>query len=250
MTKTCIGALAALLASAGVGCAFDSESAGPALVFDPDPGPGEPGTDTGGDPDISVPTVQTSTFKNGVDNYIGNVDTFIDEDQPDDIFGYNTFAKWDLDSSGLEVTLLRFDEIVGDEGSQIPSQATIVSATLSLVIQPGKPEAVRQPGTLHEIRGTWGADTTWHSFTQSELGNTLDQRFVAASMADLPFEPGVGNIDVTSSLQRWAQGQTENHGWIFLPGNDITVPFFSGDASEVEHRPTLVVEWFVQEPSQ
>ncbi|MBM83032.1 MAG: hypothetical protein CMJ78_20925 [Planctomycetaceae bacterium] len=110
--------------------------------------------------DLLNSNLVTTTFHQGVDGYIGTVDTFLSGDRPD-----KTFHKWrrneiDLSMSGNhEHTLLRFDDMFGSGDGQIPFGSEIVSATLTFYVVNGGNRI-----TLHRMLTNWDETATWNSF--------------------------------------------------------------------------------------
>lgn len=80
--------------------------------------------------------VQTATFQQGVGGYSATTDTFVHQNTPGTANGAATSLKVDGDDpagTGLDAqALVRFDNLFGAAVGQIPSNATIRSATLQL----------------------------------------------------------------------------------------------------------------------
>jgi len=85
---------------------------------------------------IEKEAVQTASFQQGVGSYVGTTDTMLREDSPATSHAATTSLKVDADNptgSGQRTqALLRFDALFGDGPGQIPANAVLRSATLTL----------------------------------------------------------------------------------------------------------------------
>ena len=111
--------------------------------------------------------------------------------------------------------LLRFDNFVGTNYWQVPSNAIVVSAELLVSVN-----NTGDGGTLHRMLIPWDAENdTWDS-----LGEGVDQDDIESSSAyysQVGVEDGSGatgtgiiSIGVTPDVQAWVNG-TNNFGWVF-----------------------------------
>jgi len=178
-----------------------------------------------------------TSFQQGVDGYDGTVDTNLREADPETSYRSDSTVTVDTNdpqnSENRAQALLRFDGIVGDADAQIPSQATVQSATLTVeTIDEGDGAAV------HRMLSEWRADDTWASMDGgvqadgSEAATTPDAK--TGSVAS-----GSTRIDVTDSVQRWVDGDA-NYGWAFLPLGDDGWDF---QTAEGETPPKLTVRY-------
>ena len=180
------------------------------------------------------PGSTTLQFQPGSGGYFGVVDTYLHQSQPDTSRASSTTLVVDsVDSKGEVQALLRFDDIIGSASGQIPLGATILSATL--VVQT---TSKGDGATLHRMLLPWSDSATWNSLAngiqadgiEAMIPNDLDTGFIPA---------GTTRLDVTTSLQAWADGQA-NHGWAFLPLGPDGWDFNSAEGST---PPTLIVEY-------
>ncbi|MCE8018114.1 tandem-95 repeat protein [Halomonas sp. MCCC 1A17488] len=180
------------------------------------------------------PASATLQFQQGVDGYAGVVDTYLHGGSKATSRAGATLLNVDSDDKGNPVqTLLRFEQIFGSGAGQIPLGATIVSATLELNTS-GKGDGAR----LHRMLVPWNDTDTWNSFSDGLQADGVE----AHANADLTtgFVPtGTTRLDVTASLQAWADG-APNHGWAFLPTGPDGWDFHSAEGST---PPRLVVEY-------
>ena len=178
---------------------------------------------------------ETLTFQTGVDDYAGTVDTYLQQDQPGADNGSAPVLNVDTsDPSGTGQSvqaLVRFDDIVGAGSGQVPGGATVTSATLAVETTDEGAGAA-----LHRMLVGWSDGDSWDS-----LGNGVQaDGSEAAATADTTtgtVSTGTTTIDVTDSVQRWVDGET-NHGWAFLPLGGNGWDFYSAEGAT---PPTLTV---------
>jgi hypothetical protein len=184
----------------------------------------------GGEP--ALPSILN--FQQGVAGYAGTIDTYLHQASPGTVRRTAKELIVDgVDKGGEVQALLRFDDIFGAGPGRIPLGAIIGSATLELATT-NKGDGA----SIHRMVGAWSDTDTWTS-----LGNGIQADGVEAMMqADLitGFVPiGTTTLDVTASLQAWANGQT-NLGWAFLPLGSDGWKFNSAEGTVA---PKLTVEF-------
>jgi len=168
-------------------------------------------------PGTFAETYPVSIFVQGLTGYTGTQDAEIHSNASADIpLGGSLSMKCDLDDNGVAQGLLRFANLFGSGLNQIPPGSRIRSATLTLnQIDPGS--AVN----LHRMLVDWDQSTiTWNNLVGGITANGLEAAtFIDATIPEV--QPnGPVEIDVTASLQTWANGEL-NYGWALLPtGND------------------------------
>ena len=199
---------------------------------------------------IIVPT--TLTFQQGVDGYADTSDTFIFQELPDASYGGQDYVEWDGQEStsppglGTIIGLIRFDEIFGTGPGQIPvAGEEITSATLQY-----NTFDVGDDAELREVRVAWGEDLTWNTLgvapgpqEDDDYGPILG--FAPGSLGDA----ASFNLNVTASIQEWADDPTKNNGWILIPTGTNGAEFYSSEFStDVTLRPKLTVVYGGSEP--
>jgi hypothetical protein len=120
----------------------------------------------------------TTTFSQGVNGYMGTLDTMLQQASPTATAGTATTIGIDT-GTGTDATqvLLGFDSLFGTGPGQIPPGATITSATMTLRTTSGSV----QGGSLHHMLVDWDNASTWAS-----LGNGVQTDGIeAVSAADL-----------------------------------------------------------------
>lgn len=190
-----------------------------------------------GDP-ITGPA--THIFQQRLNGYEGTIDTQINENNP----GLDYAGEWtlttDLDDSGSRVNgLLGFTDIIGNNAGQIAPGSAITSAKLLFHVTSSTVGTISFHRMLVPFaeKSTWFDFTpqpvTWHDITfwdpdeeeyvtqtvmvgggietdDSEARIESDASFTCPKGFPTPFI-----IDVTSSVQAWADGET-NYGWAML----------------------------------
>ena len=189
--------------------------------------------------------VQTRSFQQGANSYLGTADTMLSQAAPSTNFRSSATLQVCGASGASYQTLLRFDNIIGNGANQVPQNATIVSAML----QWRSTDTSDNTCELHRMLKSWSDSTaTWNS-----LGNGVQADDIeAVSVADALVTPSgyyptipLTTCDVTASVQAWANGARTN-GWVIMSsGGDQ----WSFDSSEGALHPILTVSYVIPEPS-
>ena len=191
------------------------------------------------------------TFQQGVNGYSGMVDTMIRSADPDTVFAdsatqydgtYQYQYNADTDSSGgPSQVLMRFDDIIGSNAGQIPAGSTILSATLRI-----RSTDDGNGGNAHALLQSW-IDTviTWNNSFGGDGIQADDNE--AAAVAD----DGVSSnspdtdvdLDVTATVQAWANGTAVNNGWAILPNGTNGWHMAAAEHPTLDYRPELIVSF-------
>lgn len=179
----------------------------------------------------------TVMFQRGLNGYDGVIDTTLESATPDTAYGSAAFIAWELESSQEAFALIRFDDLFGTAADRIPPGATILEATLTVVIQDDGDLA-----EIHEIEVPWTeASTTYRNFgvaEGAEAGVDYDATIVAIAE---PSGAGTYTVAVTSSLAAWSHDPASNRGWIFVPTSTSRVVIESSEVTATTSRPRLSV---------
>ena len=186
--------------------------------------------------DTSIVPPVTLSFQQGINGYIGTVDTMLQENSPDTNNAGAASLNVDSDEpfgTDQDVqALVGFEEIFGSGPGQVPVEAQIVSALLEL--------QVTNPGYsfhLHRMLQTWSDEDSWNTWVSGIQPDNVE----AAATADAStgaVGTGTLSIDVTTSLETWLADPLANHGWVMLPTGADGVDF---DSSEGTIPPKLIV---------
>ena len=193
---------------------------------------------------ITVVAGVVATFRYTTGGYTNMLDTDVRFGAPDTSFGTNNAATADGDvTAGGDVdpahALLRFGDVFGPGTNQVPVGANIVLATLSFRTQNGSVDTV----SVHRVLIQWDEDSTWNTLTDGISANDVE----ALATPDRLFQNNTAdstvNVDVTPTVQAWANGAA-NWGWVFLPtGNDGYQLSTSEFATPQARRPTLTITY-------
>jgi molybdopterin-binding protein len=181
--------------------------------------------------DGPVALPETVTFQQGVAGYNATVDTYLAGKSPTTNRSSATVLNVDGSSGGHPVhSLLRFADLFGSGQNQIPLNAEIQSAELTL-------QLVDNGNTmqLHRMLQSWNDTDTWNSFAAG--GGGIQAGVEASASIDAS---GLGQIDVLASLQYWQNNPTSNFGWALLPTGTNGVDFYSAEGLT---PPKLVVKF-------
>jgi 3-phytase len=186
----------------------------------------------------------TISFRRGENGYTGTVDTFVGRSNPNTSYAATTTLEIDTGTLSEEQALLRFDNLFGDGSGQVPPDAAITSATLTLHTSNGS----GQGGTLHRMLSNWTPGATWNSLANGiQLGGT--EAVAAADVTTGSTATGTRAFDVTASLNAWtngadnaAQANDANNGWVFKAGGTDGWDFSSSEAAAA-NRPLLTVTY-------
>jgi len=158
------------------------------------------------------------TLQQGVNGYTGVHDTMLRQDSPSTRSGTTTVLNIDTDDPAgtgfLKEVLLRFDNLVGTGTSQVPLGAHIVSATLSV-----QTTDTGSGGEFHRMLQTWSENDSWNTLVNGVQANGLEAAAGIDVRTGFVGSLGQTHVDVTSSVQAWADGAA-NHGWAVLPLGD------------------------------
>lgn len=193
---------------------------------------------------IEKEAVQTVSFQQGIGGYVGTTDTMLREDSPATTHAATASLKVDADNptgSGQRAqALLRFDALFGDGPGQIPANAELRSATLTLQVTNGGDTM-----NLHRMAADWSPTTTW-----SSLGGGIQADGVeAVSFADTSTgrsDTGAFAFNVLASLRAWQAAPAANRGWALLPTGTDGVDFGSAESAA---PPQLTVTYVVSAAS-
>jgi hypothetical protein len=181
--------------------------------------------------------LEKRSFQQGTNGYEGSVDTNLIEAQPETTF---TTAKTitidtrDPQSTSNEAqALVRFDGIFGDSDDQIPTGVSVHRATLLVETVDGGDGAA-----VHRMLANWSDEDTWAS-TDGGIQADGDEAVTTPETETGAVSTGSTSIDVTESVQRWADGEP-NHGWAFLPLGEDGWDF---ETSEGGTPPRLTVRY-------
>jgi hypothetical protein len=195
-----------------------------------------------GDKSAVFISVGALSYQQGVNGYSGNEDTELQEATPATSFGNATSISIDLDNGGAESQgLIQFSNLFGSGIGQIPFDATIDSA--SLTVYAFDTSVAATTISLHEMLTAWDETDTWNS-----TGTGLQRDDVEVSSATdstMTFADFTGPqtfFGLESTLQAWSDGAT-NNGWAVFTDSVDGWDFYSSEHTTVAQRPMLTISF-------
>ena len=152
----------------------------------------------------------------------------------------NYSIQYQWGKPGREIqTLIQFDDVFGDNPGQIPLGSTISNAMLRFYEYNGS----SRERDVYQMTAGWDGSSTWNSMGG---GVTVGSQTTGSPVASYTQKnQGFFGIDVTSSLQAWADGAA-NHGWVIMgnanDGYDWSAVYSLANKN-ASLRPTLTVEF-------
>jgi len=181
----------------------------------------------------------TATFRDGENGYTGTVDTFGSAAAPTVRSGSEVRVLVDNDNP-IAHGLLRFENIFGSAPGQVPLNATITSASLTLrTFNDGDPVWFHRMLVRYEETNNWNEFATSGPGLQAddiEMLSTPEFTFTGANPT-----PRVDTFDVTAIVQGWFAGTFPNHGWGITNQISNGWQFDSAEATTVTNRPLLTI---------
>ncbi len=186
--------------------------------------------------DTSIVAPQTVRFQQGLTGYSSTADTMLCAGAATTSFA--TTDSLNVDTSdlygGVSQALFRFGSIIGSGAGQIPPGANISSATLRL-----RSLDTGNGGHFHVMLQPWSDSSTWNALVN---GVTADNTEAASAIDASVSSTSIGDVDlnVTGTVQSWANGTT-NNGWVVLPNGTDGSHFASAEHATADYRPELIV---------
>lgn len=185
-----------------------------------------------------TPELSSLRFQEGVNGYSGTVDTSLFASSADDDSSED--SELEIDSSSEKHTLIRFEDIFGNEDGQIAPGSDIVSAQLVFDVTSSGDEI-----TLHEMLGTWEETASWSSLVDGISADGVEAAETPVTTSGGSVGTGTLELDVTDSILKWLDDPSSNNGWAILPTDSDGVDLISSEGSNVAARPELVVNFAV-----
>ncbi|MGQ9567272.1 MAG: DNRLRE domain-containing protein [Anaerolineae bacterium] len=186
----------------------------------------------------------TLVLQQGVAGYTGTNDTFLSSWNPTRNYAGADYLG--VRSLGVMGALVRFDV------SQVPADATVVSATLSVYVR------YRSNGNwmwleAYDVYRDWvDAQATWYqartgvNWGQPGCGDTsTDRAGTPTDRAYMQADKTWYTLDITPLVQRWVQNAATNRG-VFLWGNSsgsVEYDISSAEAEDPALRPKLTIAY-------
>jgi len=168
----------------------------------------------------------TVSFQQGSGGYNGTTDTDLRAVHPSTSLADQSGISVDSSDAGAPAqALLRFDGLFGNDAGQVPVGARILTATLTVQsISPGN------GAELHRMLQPWSESDTWNSLGAGIQADGVEAAVAADLVTGTLLSLGTTSLNVTSSVQDWANG-SDNLGWALLPVGSDGWDFLSSEAA-------------------
>jgi hypothetical protein len=199
--------------------------------------------------------VSLATFQDGVDGYEGTSDAYLDGAIVADPFGQDPVVRVDqaIPAGAGEVRpqqgLLRFDNLFGDGPGQVPNDARIFDAFLTLNVITAASGA--KIGLFRMLQDWEQVHATWLQ-PQGDAGAVITNGvtpdgFEATAQADaFVAESGrAGQVQIplnVDTIRAWANGSLPNFGWSIVTNSATSWSFDSSEADSLDSiKPSLTI---------
>jgi hypothetical protein len=196
------------------------------------------------------PPVLAVRFRQGLNAYDDCTDTMLRMAAPTSNESVTTPLLADLDTDSTTAgdqpaqILIRFDNLFGSDPGQVPLNATIVSAKLSLWTSAGADDDSDDLASCHRMLVPWAATDTWNSLgsgVQTD-GSEAVSMDTFTQMPEIEDAPVV--LDVTSDIAAFLAG-TPNHGWVLNCTGADSWRAVSVEGTTTTQRPTLEIAYTI-----
>lgn len=215
-------------------------------------------------PPAAVPTMitPTITLTPAKDNTLYEDDS---SNKSNGAGGYFFAGRTLLTNENLRRGLLSFDVV-----NQLPANAKIITATLSLYASKQQGGAVTNTFSIHRVESDWGEgtsdaganggggttatvnDATWlHTFYDTTFWNTAGGDYVltptaAISIATVNTSYDWSNPSLVADIQSWLDGDASDYGWIVIGDEAVAGSarrFNSRENNSASTRPQLTLTY-------
>jgi hypothetical protein len=196
-------------------------------------------TDTNADTE-RLCELKTMTFQNGVNGYADMTDIEIRQAYPETSYSFqeniSVDRQMDLASSSETQGLLRFKNIFGDKDGQIPRDAAVESAFLTVFPTDYSVNSI----AIHRMLKNWSTSSNWNSFSTGVFADDVDAVRGADDVITVP-SMDFTSFDVTESLLVWQNQTAPNYGWVFLDDGNDGWTFAASGNGDLSILPALTV---------
>jgi hypothetical protein len=177
----------------------------------------------------------TATFQQGANSYTGTADNHLDASAPTTTRGANVTVLTD-GAGPIAHGLLMFTNIFGGGPGQVPLNATITSASLTL-----RTDNLGNPCDFHRMLVFWDENSTWNSMTAGLSADDVEMTSAIQFTINGAVVGQIDTVDVTATVQGWFAGTFPNYGWGSLPTGTDGWQYNSSEAATIANRPLLTI---------
>jgi len=215
-------------------------------TYTPSPGPRPTSTphSTATPTATLAPGVEQVILQQGVNEYTGTSDTFLDFWRQSD--NYGSANRVDVHSDGTQVALLRFDL------SRVPTDVTVLRADLQLFAVDQTSDGSTTASVYRVLRHWERDEANWTDATTEETwffpgcgGLGTDRAVIPDGTETLGGINYRYSFEVTASVVTWLLDQETNYGLLLLSsgGDDVGYSFASSGHQVPAYRPALVITY-------
>ena len=194
-----------------------------------------------------VPVLSTR-FRQGLNGFADCSDTMIRFSTPTTSESATTLISADLDTDSVAAgnqpaqVLVKFGNLFGSGAGQVPLNAIIVSAKLSLWTGAGANDDSDDLASAHRMLVPWNDSDTWDSLVDG-IATDDAEAVLADSFTHLPeLENAPVILDVTADIATFLGG-TPNHGWVIRCTGPDGWFAYSSEFATTTTRPTLQIAY-------
>ena len=194
------------------------------------------------------PPVLSVRFRQGLNGYANCSDTMLRLATPTTNHSATALISADLDTDSATAgnqpaqILVRFDNLFGAAAGQVPLNATIISAKLSLWTGAGADDDSDDLASAHRMLIPWTATDTWDSLVGGIATDDIEA-VLADSFTHMPeLENAPVILDVTADIAAFLAGTT-NHGWVIVATGADGWFAASSEGATTTQRPTLQIAY-------
>lgn len=194
------------------------------------------------------PPVLSRRFRQGLNGYSDCADTMVLFSTPTANHSVTALLSADLDTDSATAgnqraqILVKFDNLFGSATGQVPADATIISAKLSMWTGAGANDDSNDLASAHRMLIPWNATDTWDSLFDGVSADDTDAVFDDSftQMPELENAPVI--LDVTGDIAAFLAGGT-NHGWLLSCTGPDGWNAISSEGVTASQRPTLQIAY-------
>ncbi len=194
------------------------------------------------------PPVLSVRFRQGLNGYAAAADTMLRLATPTTDHSATALISADLDTDSATAgnqpaqILVRFHNLFGPAAGQVPLNATIISAKLSMWTGAGADDDSDDLASAHRMLIPWTTADTWDSLVGGVAADGIEA-VLADSFTYMPeLENAPVILDVTADITAFLAG-TANHGWLIRCTGPDGWFAASSEGATTTQRPTLQIAY-------